>query len=60
VSDVFADLDGVNELFLARLAPPGLNAGNRRPRVKGRVDFDGVEVLQVVPKPIILRHILIK
>ena len=31
VSNVFADLDGVDELLLAGLAPPGLNARNRRP-----------------------------
>src|SRR5712671_1520091 len=45
VSDVFADLDGVNELLLPGLASPGLNACNRRPRVEGCVDFDGVEAL---------------
>jgi hypothetical protein len=52
--DEFTDLDGVNELFLAGLAAPGLNVGNRRPRVKGCVDFDGVEALQVVLEPILL------
>ena len=31
MGDELADLDGVNELFLAGLAAPGLNAGDRRP-----------------------------
>ena len=31
VGDVLADLDRVDELLLPRLAPPGLNTGNRRP-----------------------------
>ena len=31
VSDVFADLDGINELPLRGLALPSLNAGDRRP-----------------------------
>ena len=53
--DELTDFDGVNEFFLAGLAAPGLNVGNRRPRVKGCVDFDGVEALQVVLEPILLR-----
>src|SRR6185437_8858428 len=60
MSDEFTDLDGINELFLAGLASPGLNVGNRRPRVKGRVDFDGVEALQVVLEPILLWHTRVK
>jgi hypothetical protein len=54
MGDEFTDFDSVNKLFLAGLTPPGLNVGNRWPRVKGCVDFDGVEALQVVLEPIFL------
>jgi hypothetical protein len=60
MSDELTDLYGVNELFLAGLAPPSLDVGNRRPRVKGSVDFDGVEALQVVLEPIFLWYTRIK
>lgn len=43
VGDELADLDRRDERFLAGLTAPGVNAGNGRPRVKGCVDFDGVE-----------------
>src|SRR5882757_8252612 len=48
VGDELADLDRIDELFLAGLTAPGLNAGNGRPGVKRSVDFDGVEVFQVM------------
>src|SRR5436305_14261640 len=50
--DELADLDGVNELFLGRLAAPGLDISNRRPGVKGCVDLHAVEALQVVCEPV--------
>ena len=60
VGDELADLDRIDELFLAGLTAPGLNAGNGRPRVKRSVDFDGVEVFQVMTEPVILRHTIIE
>src|SRR3954452_5748491 len=52
--DELADLYGVNELFPDGLAAPGLDVGNRRPRVKGCVNLDAVEALQVVREPVLL------
>ena len=60
VGDELADLDRIDERFLAGLTAPGLNAGNGRPRVKRSVDFDGVEVFQVMAEPVILRHTVIE
>ena len=60
VGDELADLDRIDERFLARLTAPGLNAGNGRPRVKRSVDFDGVEFFQVMVEPVILRHTIIE
>ena len=60
VGDELADLDRIDERFLARLTAPGLNAGNGRPRVKRSVDFDGVELFQVMAEPVILRHTVIE
>jgi len=60
VGDEFADLDRIDERFLAGLTAPGLNAGNGRPRVKRSVDFDGVEFFQVMAEPVILRHSVIE
>ena len=60
VGDELADLDRIDERFLAGLTAPGLNAGNGRPRVKRSVDFDGVEVFQVMAEPVILRHTIIE
>jgi hypothetical protein len=60
VGDELADLDRLDERFLAGLTAPGLNAGNGRPRVKGCVDFDDVEFFQVVAELVILRHIVIE
>ena len=54
MSNELTDLDGVNEVFLTRLPPPSLDVGNRRPGVKGCVDLDAIEVLQVVREPILL------
>ena len=34
VGDELADLDRIDERFLAGLTAPGVNAGNGRPRVK--------------------------
>jgi hypothetical protein len=51
VGDEFADLDGVNEASLARLAPPSFNVCHGRPRIKGGVDFDGIEALRVMLEP---------
>jgi len=60
VGDELADLDRIDERFLARLTAPGLNAGNGRPGVKRSVDFDGIEVFQVMVEPVILRHTFIE
>jgi hypothetical protein len=56
VGNELTDLDRVNVLFVARLATPVLDAGDSRPRIKRRVDLDGIEVFQIVFKPIRLRH----
>ena len=60
VGDELADLDRIDERFLARLTAPGLNAGNGRPGVKRSVDFDGIEVFQVMVEPVIQRHTFIE
>jgi len=60
VGDELADLDRIDERFLAGLTAPGVNAGNGRPRVKGCVDFNGVEFFQVMAEPVILRHTVIE
>src|SRR6476659_9259317 len=60
VGDELADLDRIDERFLAGLTAPGPNARNGRPGVKRSVDFDGVEVFQVMAKPVILRHTVIE
>ena len=60
VGDELADLDRIDERFLAGLTAPGLNAGNGRPRVKGCVDFDGAESFQAMAEPVILRHTVIE
>ena len=49
MSDELADLDGINESSLARLATPRFNVCHGRPRIKGRVDLHGVEAFSVVP-----------
>ena len=53
VSDEFADFDGVNEFSLARLTPPGFHVCQGRPRIKGRIDFNGIETSRVVMEPFI-------
>ena len=55
VGDELADFDGVNEVSLARLAPPSFHVCHGRPRIKGCVDFNGIEVLRVVMKPLACR-----
>jgi hypothetical protein len=48
VGNELTDLDRVNKLFVARLATPVLDAGDSRPRIKRRVDLDGIEVFRIV------------
>ena len=60
VGDELADLNRINEHFLAGLTAPGLNARNGRPGVKRSVDFDGVKFFQVMAEPVILRHTTIE
>jgi hypothetical protein len=60
VGDELADLDRIDELFLAGLTAPGLNARNGRPGVKRSVDFDSVKFFQLMAEPVILRHTIIE
>jgi len=60
VGDELADLDRIDELFLAGLTAPGLNARNGRPGVKRSVDFDSVKFFQVMAEPVILRQTIIE
>lgn len=52
-----ADLDGVDKLPPTGRTPPGLDIGDSWPRVKRGIDFNGVEALQIVFEPVLLRNL---
>src|SRR4051812_26952825 len=58
VCDELANFYGINKLAFPRLAYPGVDSGQSGPRVKWRVQLNGLEAFGIVRKPQIRRQLL--